>query len=104
MIIGIIDDLFFKAKVRTVANQLGTQLIFVSSQEELTNELKKEPEKIIVDLNFKKFDIFDILPKIDVPMIGYFSHVDVELKKKAEKFCTVYPRSVFSNNLPDILK
>ncbi|MEK6917076.1 MAG: response regulator [Nanoarchaeota archaeon] len=108
--IAIISDLFFAAKIRTAANALGAELYIIKNKLELEKQLENPEEiyKIIVDLNFNKFDIFKILVELkkkdSIYMIGYLSHVQVDLRKKAEKYCDlVLSRSDFSARLPELL-
>ena len=105
-IIGLCSDLFFKAKIRTLINHTNHELIFVNSVKELKSEIDKESCKLIVDLNFKKFDIFNELNKLDsdVQIISFFSHVDINLKNNAKSFSSViYPRSVFFEKFLEII-
>mgnify|MGYP003970736313 CR=1 FL=1 len=109
-IIGIVNDLFIKAKIRTVLNHTNYKIIFVSSLNELETEIKDcdtDSCKIIVDLNFNKFDIFSKLGKINpkINVISFFSHVDLDLKNKAKSFSSViYPRSIFFEKLLELLE
>ena len=108
-IIAVVNDLFFAAKIRETANQLGIELLIIRNKEDLFRQLGgSETYKLIVDLNFRSFDILGALREVKkkhtVYKIGYFSHVQVELRKKAEKCCDlVLPRSAFSERLPELL-
>ena len=105
----ILDDLFFEAKIRETARLLSVEVIIVKTKEDLERELKTEKiEKIIADLNFRKFDLFEELVKIkksySLEIVGYLSHVQHDLKKKAEMSCSkVMARSEFSVKLPELL-
>jgi hypothetical protein len=64
-----------------------------------------------VDLNCASCDPISLINnlkhgKTRIPVIGFVSHVEVELKKKAQEAGAdmVMARSAFSTNLPQILK
>ena len=86
-----------------------SNFFIIKNEEELEKQLKDSEEiyKIIIDLNFNKFDIFKTMTKIkkrNIYLIGYLSHVQVDLKRKAERYCDlVLPRSQFSERLPELL-
>ena len=103
----ICDDLFFKAKVKTTAKNLEKEISFISDKAQILENINKST-KIIIDLNYSKLDIIGLLKEIketsDIEIIGYLSHIQIELKKEAEKYCTlVIPRSKFSEKLAEIL-
>ena len=67
---------------------------------------------VILDLNHKKVDAVEWLKAFKgnqaagkVPVLGFLSHVQVDLKQKAvEARCDlVVPRSIFSAQLPELL-
>lgn len=102
--IAVLNDLFFAAKLRTVATQLNVDLVIVKDEPDFIKE-KESADKIIFDLNFNKFDVFDMLRKVnkDTYIIGYSDQKD--LYRKAEKYCDlVLSKAEFSKRLHEMLK
>ncbi|MDQ3817456.1 MAG: response regulator [Acidobacteriota bacterium] len=112
-VLAAVDDMFFAAKIRGTAEQAGLEVRFAKSAEDALEKASAElPALIIADLHSTKCDPFDLarLVKADsslqsVPLVGFFSHVRVELQRRALEsgFDRVVPRSLFSKNMPEIL-
>jgi PleD family two-component response regulator len=113
-VLAAVDDLFFAAKIRAVAEHVGVDVRFVKSTDAALEAAHAElPALIIADLHSQKCDPFVLAGrlKIDerlraVPLIGFFSHVQTALQQRAEEagFNRVMPRSLFTKRLPEILK
>ncbi|MGH9900716.1 MAG: response regulator, partial [Pyrinomonadaceae bacterium] len=113
-VIAAVDDMFFASKIRGTAEQLGVQVVFPRGADALIEAARAEsPSLIIVDLHSQRSDPFDIAARLkadetlrDVPVLGFFSHVRVELQRRARDagFDRVLPRSAFANKLPEILR
>jgi PleD family two-component response regulator len=113
-IIAVVDDLFFKSKIRGTAEQAGVEIGFTRSLESSLEVVKRDqPKLVIVDLHSEKIDPLELGRQLKadaktraIPILGFFSHVQTELMKQATEagFDTVIPRSAFSNNLFEILK
>jgi PleD family two-component response regulator len=113
-ILAAVDDLFFTVKISDAAKRAGLLVEFVKDDKELLDKAKEEkPALIIFDLNFNAMQPLKIIPKIkgnselkSISLIGYLSHVQGELKLKAQETgCDmVMARSALSQNLPLILK
>lgn len=111
--LAAVDDMFFASKIRATAEQLGREVRFAKSAVDALEKARSEsPALIIADLHSTKCDPFDVARQIKAdenlhgtPLIGFFSHVQTELQRRAELsgFDRVMPRSVFSKNLPEIL-
>ncbi len=107
-ILVVLSDLFFAAKIRTVAAKLNKELVIVRTKEDLLSELSfGDVDKMIIDLNFSKFDIFTLFNEIDtkdIYTIGYCLEVNVNIMRKAENFFDlVLTREDFSKRLPELL-
>jgi PleD family two-component response regulator len=112
-IIAVLDDLFFSSKIREAAKPLGLNIEFVKNTDGLIEKLKSQkPSLLIFDLNSKICDSTEIIKNLklsptlkDIPVLGYLSHVQTELKEEADKAgCDlVLPRSKFSKDLKEIL-
>jgi PleD family two-component response regulator len=113
-VLAAVDDMFFASKIKGTAEHVGLQIVLVKSVERaIEKALEETPSIIIADLHSTKFDPFILAAKLkaterlrDVPLIGFFSHVQTELQRRAEQsgFDKVMPRSAFSKQLPEILK
>jgi len=112
-IIAVVDDLFFAAKIRGTAEQLGITVSFPRSIGALVEIARRDrPSLIMCDLHSQKIDPI-ALAKIlksdeefhQIPLLGFFSHVQTELQSEAEQagFDRVIPRSAFAKFLPQIL-
>lgn len=113
-VIAAVDDMFFASKIRAVAEHLGLKVRFVRSADEALESARIEaPSLIIADLHAQKCDPFGLAEQLkmdetlrDVPLLGFFSHVQTELQQRAKQagYDRIMPRSAFSKNLPEILE
>jgi len=105
----LVADLFFRSKIRAVAEAAGVAPQFVRSFDELQILLAASSTRaqIIVDLNDRSLRALEFLPGLAQAghrLLGFVSHVDVATTNAArETDCTVLPRSKFVENLPAIL-
>ena len=112
-VIAAVDDMFFASKIRAVAEHLGVQVRFARSADELLECARQdEPSLIIADLHAQRCDPFNLAEQLkaddrlrDVPLLGFFSHVQTALQHRAEQagYDRVMPRSAFTKHLPEIL-
>lgn len=112
-IIVVLDDIFFSSKIKEAAKSLDLTLEFTKNTNGLIQKLKSEkPALIIFDLNSKAYNPLETIKElksspdlIDIPILGYLSHVQTNLKDEAVKAgCDlVLPRSRFSKDLREIL-
>jgi PleD family two-component response regulator len=112
-IIAVLDDLFFSSKIREAAKSLDIDLEFVKSPDGFKEKLlSARPALIIFDLNSRAGKSIEVIKSIkstdelkQIPVIGFLSHVQIELKKEADGAgCDlVIPRSKFSKDLREIL-
>ena len=121
-ILAVVQDLFFAAKITAAAKRAGVEVSYVLDDKELLGA-GPLPQMIIVDLNnanlnnanLKKQGLnpVELIGKLkadpatrEVRVIGFLSHVQGDLKREAELAgCDlVLPRSVFSQNLEDLLR
>ncbi|HYG09211.1 MAG TPA: hypothetical protein VD835_04485 [Pyrinomonadaceae bacterium] len=109
-----VDDLFFAAKIRATAEHLGVELVFPRSLESLCEAARAGAHAlVIVDLHLQRYDPFAVARQLkadealrETPLVGFFSHVRVELQKRASDagFDRILPRSAFTKRLPEILQ
>ncbi|MFB3915973.1 MAG: hypothetical protein ACE14M_04550 [Terriglobales bacterium] len=115
-IFAFVDDMFFLAKIQETARKLNVKVEFVKSEKDIFDRLgengDQKPSLIIFDLNNTSARPLTIIPKLksklkkDTNIIGFLSHVQGDLKVKAQQAgCDmVLPRSAFSQNLPQLLR
>ena len=113
VIIAIVDDMFFKSKIRAVAEAVGTEISFPRNQDALIQKAREaKPQLIIVDLHNQKIEPATLATALKaddelraIPLLGFFSHVQTELQRSAlaAGFDRVIPRSVFARDLSQIL-
>ncbi len=112
-IVAVLDDLFFTVKINESAKRAGMPIVFVKSEKDALEQAGQKPSLIILDLNCCAIEPLTLIRKLKsdqetkaISLIGYLSHVQGELKQKAQEAgCDmVMARSAFSQNLPQILK
>jgi CheY-like chemotaxis protein len=112
-VIAIVDDLFFASKIRGTAEGLAIAVSFPRHADGVKEVIKQNsPGLIVCDLHSEKFDLLGLARSLkadaatrEIPLIGFFSHVQTDLQKAAEDagFDRVMPRSLFTKNLAMIL-
>jgi PleD family two-component response regulator len=111
--LAVVSDLFFSVKITEAAKRAGMQVEFVKDAKEVLAKAKSRPTLIIFDLNFEGVQPLNLINALKqdadykgISLIGYLSHVQGELKLKAQETgCDmVMTRSALSQNLPQILK
>ncbi|HEX8653158.1 MAG TPA: hypothetical protein VF708_20235 [Pyrinomonadaceae bacterium] len=112
-VLAAVDDMFFASKIRGCAEQLSVDVRFVRSAEAMLESARRlKPSLVIVDLHCEGCDPFALARALkadehlrDVPLIGFFSHVQTALQSRAEQagYDRVMPRSAFTKQLPEIL-
>ena len=106
----VVDDMFFTAKIRAAAAVCGREIEVVKSLEQLEKLIDDPPSLVIVDLNSDRLNPLGALEFLKarlsgVSVIGFLSHVQVDLKQAAERTGCDYviPRSMFSMKLAEIM-
>ena len=115
-IFAFVEDLFFLAKIQETARKMNVKVEFVKTEKDLNDRMgengEEKPSLIIFDLNNASAKPLSVIPKLKSKLkkatniIGFVSHVQGELKMKAQEAgCDmVVPRSAFSQNLAQILR
>lgn len=115
MIIAAVDDLLFSSKIRTVGKQVGAELVFARTPEEILEKARAGREQVtlvLFDLNAGKTDPLNTIAALksdpdlsSIPILGFASHVHVDLIRAARQAGAdgVVARSAFAANLPQIL-
>ena len=112
-IVAIVDDMFFASKIRATAEALGVEIAFPRTRESALEKItQSQPQLVVADLHNSRFDLVEFSSELkanpetqSIPLLGFFSHVEVELQRKATGagFDQVIPRSVFARDLASIL-
>jgi len=112
MIMVLLDNLFFAAKISHGADQSGLRAVYAKNPEEAVEIASAErPSLIIMDLDATKCSPFVLLNRFkadeklkSVPIVGFVSHVNTGVQQEArEAGCDrVLVRSVFDRNLVSI--
>ena|SRR3989338_7137699 len=109
MILAIVDDMIFRAKLEAAAQQLGTPLT-VTAALGGAERPGQGWSRVLIDLNLSRGDALEMIRALrqtdpDVPVIGYCSHVQKDLQRQAlSAGCTtVLPRSKFVQQLSELL-
>lgn len=112
-VIAVVDDMFFVSKIRATGKALGMIVKFPRSAEAFRATVSDEkPNLIVVDLHNEKMNAFELATEVkaddrlkDVPLLGFFSHVQVELQQRAREagYDQILPRSLFARDLANIL-
>jgi CheY-like chemotaxis protein len=113
-IIAVVDDLFFASKIRGTAEALGVTVRFARNIDAMIEAACRDrPSLVICDLHSQKVDPMEMAKQLkaneqlrSIPLLGFFSHVQIELQRQAEAagFDQVIPRSSFTNNLAEIIR
>lgn len=112
-VLAVLSDLFFSVKITEAAKRAGMVVDFAKDAKEVMEKAKAKPALIIFDLNFDPAQPLRLITRLagdsglkGTSLIGYLSHVQGELKQKAQEAgCNmVLTRSAFSQNLPQILR
>jgi PleD family two-component response regulator len=111
MILAAVDDLLFRSKIRATAKQVGVDVAFARTADEVLTQVREhKPTHAIFDLNSGKTDPVRVIGLLkaesSVRTIAFASHVHVDLidAAKAAGADQVLPRSAFAAHLADILR
>jgi PleD family two-component response regulator len=108
-----VDDLFFASKIRATAESLGVEFDKARNVESALDKARaNRPSVIFADLHSERCDAVALAQALkadadlrDVPLVGFFSHVQTEFRDRAlaAGFDRVFPRSVFTAQLVNLL-
>jgi CheY-like chemotaxis protein len=114
MILAAVDDLMFASKISTAARQLGADVIFVRSPDDVLEQVRtSRPQLVIFDLNSRRLDPIATIAALKadpdsarVRTVGFVSHVQTEIIEAARRAGVdeVLARSAFTAKLAEILR
>jgi CheY-like chemotaxis protein len=109
-----VDDIFFASKIRTAAESLGVEFDTARSVATAIDKARtNRPDLVIADLHSERCDAVALAQALkadvdlrDVPLVGFFSHVQTEFRDRAlaAGFDRALPRSAFTQQLPQIIR
>jgi CheY-like chemotaxis protein len=109
-----VDDLFFASKIRATAESLGVAIDKARTVESALDKARaNRPSLIVADLHSERLDAVALAQALksdadlrDVPLIGFFSHVQIEFRDRAlaAGFDQALPRSVFTQQLSKLIQ
>ncbi len=112
-ILAAVNDLFFVGKITAAAQRVGVPVEFIRGEPELLQKTDASPAMLLLDLNDARLNPVSLVARLKadplrraVRVIGFLSHVQEDLKRAADQAgCDlVLPRSVFSQQLDDLLR
>ena len=108
-VIAAIDDLFFMAKVKDAATAAGLGIAFAKSKADALAKSAEGPCLVVIDLNagnLTPIDLVIALKAQGTPTLGFLSHVNAELRAKAEEAGAdrVLARSALAQNINAIFR
>ena len=111
MVLAAVDDLLFRSKIRAAAKQVGVDVAFARTPDEILTQVRAlKPALAIFDLNSGKTDPVRVIGLLKaesaVRTIAFASHVHADLinAARAAGADEVLPRSAFAAHLADILR
>ena len=114
MVLAAVDDLLFTSKIASAAKQLGVELVFARTSEEILRQARAlRPALAIFDLNSQRTQPLATITSLkadpalaSIRVVGFVSHVQSDLIEAARAAGAdeVLARSAFTMRLPEILK
>ncbi len=111
-VVAVLSDLMFTVKIQEAVKRAGWEAVFVKSGEAALAQAKEGPGAMIFDLNYAGGAPLETISALKadeetrgVRLIGFVSHVQVDLRKAAEeRGCdVVVARSAFERELSRLL-
>jgi hypothetical protein len=98
-VVAIAPDLFFASKIEATLMAAGHDVEIVSAADQVSSEA----DVLIVDLDAS--DDLGAGAPCDAPRLGFYSHVDIETRHRAEEagFDLVVPRSRMAREMPALV-
>jgi DNA-binding NarL/FixJ family response regulator len=111
VVVMLVPDLFFAAKIRTAAQHLGVEVVPTEAARLVDDCRARTPARVIVDLHAGAAALVAVRAlKADpalagVPVTGFYSHVDDATRQAAlaAGVDQAMPRSAFTAKLAELL-
>jgi hypothetical protein len=104
-VVALAPDLFFATKVQETLRAAGHD-VEVRTTVAAVMEVAAGADVVIADLHTEELDFAAFSGRIpDKPLLGFYSHVDAEVKLRAEAagFDLVVPRSRMAREMPELV-
>ncbi len=110
-VLALVPDLLFGSKVKAMLEAAGHEVDMAASETDAWDEIAGS-EVLVVDLDSDDFDGVGLIDTLKtggeanhVKTLGFYSHVDVETKRRAEAagFDLVVPRSRMAREGADLV-
>jgi CheY-like chemotaxis protein len=111
LVLAVVPDLFFAAKIEAVAKAAGVPLAFAPAAGAHARCAADAPRLLLLDLHAGPA-VFELVRALKadpatrgVPVVGFHSHVDMDTRREAlaAGVDRVLPRSAFVTRLPGLL-
>ena len=110
-LVACLDDLFFRSKIEATARHLNVPVSFTEAKNLAKTCREGKTAAVLLDLSANGDPLERVMElrrdpvTQDLPIIGFLSHVDRDLARRAEAsgVTRVMPRSEFSESLPDLM-
>ena len=111
--LAAVQDIFFATKISAAAKRVGVSVEFIRDEAKLIAAAVSSSSVVLIDLNDSSIHPIELVQKLKanqaeqpVQIIAFLSHVQQDLMREAQKAgCDlVLPRSVFSQQLDDLLR
>jgi hypothetical protein len=101
-IVALVPDLMFGSRVEATLRAAGHEVELVGTPDAIETR-KERPELLIADLG--EVEPSELSGQ-RVPVLGFYSHVDVELRRRAESegIDLVVPRSRLAREMPRLVE
>ena len=113
MVLALVDDLMFRSKIKSTAQQAGVEVRFAGSRDAALSAMRANPPALVIfDLNNMRSDPLGTLAEMKkdaaltaIPTVGYVSHVDVNTidAARAAGVDEVLARSAFTARLAELV-
>ena len=113
-VIAVVRDLLFAAKINSAAAQAGASVRLAKTLDAALSLARvSRPVCVLVDLHlpdevpWRLAQAFrDDAELRDIPLVGFFSHVQTNLREQAQAagYAQIWPRSSFFKRWPAILR
>lgn len=113
-VVAAVEDLMFKGRISSAAEELGIPARFPRNRESLLQALRESPpDLLIIDLFSPRFEPLELLEELggdetlkSIPTVGFLPHVEGELAAAARRAgCDrVMARGAFVKELSRVLK
>jgi len=113
MILAAVDDLLFSSRIRAVARQVGADVVFARSRDQVLADARSlRPALVIIDLNSERIEPIRTIAALKgdpalgwLRTLGFVAHVrtDIIEAARAAGADEILARSAFAERLPEIL-